>query len=120
MSVSYEQTNIVPGGRGKRSWKSTITHCHYKSYSGGLKNEVSVIVPTNFGEGCSFQMRKRGRVNVFIQKEERKITEGPKLYTSRVTFLSLVFSTLNVTESLIKPSGLSFDQGEGSSKRKNL
>ena len=44
--------NIVPG-RGEGRGKSTIIHCHYKSYEGGLKNEVSVIVPTNFGEDCS-------------------------------------------------------------------
>ena len=38
------------GGGGKRSGKSTVIHCHYKSHESGLKNEVFVIVPTNFGE----------------------------------------------------------------------
>ena len=51
--MTYKQFDIVPGGGGKRRGKSTIIHCHYKSYEGGLKNEVSVIVPTNFGEDCS-------------------------------------------------------------------
>ena len=56
MSISFKQSNIVPGGRGggKSRGKSTIIPCHYKSYEGGLKNEVSVIVPTNFCEDCSF------------------------------------------------------------------
>ena len=52
---SFKQTNIVPGGGGggKSSGKSTIIQCHYKSYEGDLKNSVSVILPTNFGEDCS-------------------------------------------------------------------
>ena len=50
--MSYKPTNIVPWEGGKRSRESTIIHCHYKSYEGRLENEVSVIVPTNFGEDC--------------------------------------------------------------------
>ena len=42
----------------KGSGKSTIIHCHYRSYEVGLKNEVSVIVSTNFGDdyGNWFQL----------------------------------------------------------------
>ena len=57
MSISFKQSNVVPGGRGgggKSSGKSTIIRCHYKSYEGGLKNEVSAIVPTNFARIVAF------------------------------------------------------------------
>ena len=53
MSVSYKQTNIVPGGGGKSSGKSTIIHCHYKSYEVGLMDELAVVVPINFVKVCS-------------------------------------------------------------------
>ena len=65
MGISFKQTNIAPGGKGKGSGKSTIIHCHYKSYEGDLKNEVSVIFPTNFGEDCMYLHIYCYRANIF-------------------------------------------------------
>ena len=59
------------GGGGKGSGISTIINFHYKSYEGGLKNGLSVIVPTNFGEGFEineFIVLDRARVVCLVLK----------------------------------------------------